>query len=117
VLENVTKARSQMMSAQNPAAKMAAEGVLEKALGRLFAVAEAYPDLKANTNFLNLQDELTHTENKIAFARQAYNDSVLTYNNAIETFPGNVIAGATGRRERTMLAVPEASKALPKVAF
>ena len=117
VLENVTKARSQLMSAQNPAAKMAAEGILEKALGRLFAVAEAYPDLKANQNFLNLQDELTHTENKIAFSRQAYNDSVLSYNNAIETFPGSVIAGATGRKEKPMLAVPEATKAVPKVSF
>lgn len=117
VFENVTKARSAMMSAQNPAAKMAASGMLDQALGRLFAVAEAYPDLKANTNFLQLQDELTHTENKIAFSRQAYNDSVLTFNNAIETFPGNILAGMFGKKERPMLAVPEASKAVPKVSF
>ncbi len=117
VLQNVTQARAGLLSAQNPAAKMAAEGVLEKALGRLFAVAEAYPELKANTNFLQLQDELSHTENKIAFSRQAYNDSVLTYNNAIEQFPGSVIAGMTNRKERPMLAVPEAAKAVPKVSF
>src|SRR5688500_16131353 len=117
VLENVTKARAGLMAAQNPAAKMAAEGMLEKALGRLFAVAEAYPDLKANTNFLNLQDELTHTENKIAFSRQAYHDSVLTYTNATETFPRSVIASMTNRKEKPMLAVPEAARAVPKVAF
>jgi LemA protein len=117
VLENVTKARSQLMSAQNPAAKMAAEGVLEQALGRLFAVAEAYPDLKANTNFLSLQDELSHTENKVGFARQAFNDAVLAYNNAIETFPGNIIANMTGRKEKAMLAAPEAVRAVPKVSF
>ena len=116
-LESVTRARTSLLSAQNPAAKMVAEGALEKALGRLFAVAEAYPDLKANTNFLQLQDELTHTENKIAFSRQHYNDSVLAYNNAIEQFPASAIAGMTGRRERTMLAVPEAAKALPQVKF
>src|SRR5688572_9293849 len=111
VLENVTKARSALMSASGAQAKMQAEGILEQALGRLFAVAEAYPDLKANTNFLQFQDELSHTENKISFARQAYNDAVLDYNNAIETFPGNLIAGMTGRREKGMLQVPEGSKA------
>ncbi|HLF16709.1 MAG TPA: LemA family protein [Candidatus Thermoplasmatota archaeon] len=116
-LDSVTRARTALVSAQNPAAKMAAEGVLEKALGRLFAVAEAYPDLKANTNFLQLQDELAHTENKIAFSRQHFNDSVLAYNNAIETFPANLIAGMTGRKERTMLEVPVAAKAVPKVSF
>jgi LemA protein len=117
VLENVTRARSALMGASGPQAKMQAEGMLEQALGRLFAVAEAYPDLKANTNFLNFQDELSHTENKISFARQAYNDAVLDYNNAIETFPGNMIAGMTGRKEKGMLQVPEGSKALPKVSF
>ncbi len=115
VFENVTKARAGMMAAPNPAAKMAASGVLDQMLGRLFAVAEAYPELKANTNFLQLQDELSHTENKISFARQNYNDSVLRYNNAIQTYPGKFFAGA--RTTKLMLAVPEASKAVPKVAF
>ncbi len=116
-LESVTKARTAMMTANTPAGKMAGEGMLEQALGKLFAVAEAYPDLKANTNFLQLQDELTHTENKIAFTRQHYNDSVLAYNNAVETFPANVIANMTGRKEKPMLEVPVESKALPKVQF
>ncbi len=116
-LESVTNARAALMKATDPASKMAAEGILEQALGRLFAVAEAYPDLKANTNFLQLQDELTHTENKIAFTRQHYNDSVLAYNNAVEQFPANLVAKATGRQEKAMLEVPEETKAVPKVQF
>ncbi len=114
-IDSVTQARAAMIGASTREGKMKAEGMLEQALGKLFAIAEAYPDLKANTNFLSLQDELAHTENKIAYARQAYNDSVLRYNNSIETFPGKFLAGS--RAEKPMLAVPEASKALPKVAF
>ncbi len=116
-LESVTNARASLMKAATPGAKMAAEGMLEQALGKLFAVAEAYPDLKANTNFLQLQDELTHTENKIAYSRQHYNDSVLAFNNLIEVFPNSIIAGMTNRKEKEMLAVPEATKAVPKVSF
>lgn len=116
-LDSVTQARAALMSAQNPAGKMAAEGLLEQALGKLFAVAEAYPDLKANTNFLQLQDELAHTENKIAFSRQHYNDSVLAYNNAVETFPARIIANMTNRTEKPMLEAPEAARAVPKVQF
>ena len=114
-LDAVIKARGNMLAATTREGKMQQEGILEQALGKLFAIAEAYPDLKANTNFLNLQDELAHTENKIAFSRQAYNDSVLRYNNAIETMPGRWVAGS--RTEKPMLAVPEGTKALPKVAF
>lgn len=114
-IDSVTEARAAMMGATSRQDKMKAEGILEQALGRLFAIAEAYPDLKANTNFLSLQDELSHTENKIAYARQAYNDSVLRYNNSIETFPGRFLAGS--RTEKPMLAVPEATRALPKVQF
>ncbi len=117
VLENVTKARASLMTAQSPAAAMAAEGMLEQALGKLFAVAEAYPDLKANQNFLQLQDELTHTENKVSFARQFYNDTVLRFNNAVETFPGNFFAGMMGKKERAMLEVPAADRELPRVNF
>src|SRR5688500_13043587 len=117
VLENVTKARAGLMAAQNPAAKMAAEGMLEKALGRLFAVAEAYPDLKKNTNLLNLYYEITHTDHKIACSHQPYNDSVLTYSNAIGTCPGSVIASMANRKEKPMLADPEAARAVPKVVF
>ena len=114
-IDSVTQARAAMMSAGSREGKMKAEGMLEQALGRLFAIAEAYPDLKANTNFLSLQDELAHTENKVAYSRQAYNDSVQRYNDAIETIPGRWVAG--GRKEKPMLAVPEATKALPKVSF
>ena len=115
LFENVSKARAGMMSAKTPEAKMQASGILDQMVGRLFAVAEAYPELKANTNFLQLQDELSHTENKVSFARQNYNDSVLRYNNAIQTFPARFFAG--GRTARQMLAAPEGSKAVPKVAF
>src|SRR5215210_7038933 len=87
VLEAVTQARAGLMAAKTPAEANAADNMLTQALGKLFAVAEAYPDLKANQNFLQLQDELSHTENKIAFSRQHYNDSVLRYNNAIQTYP------------------------------
>jgi LemA protein len=114
-IQAVSDARARMVGAATPDAKMEASNALTGALGRLFAVAEAYPDLKANTNFLQLQDELSHTENKVAFARQAYNDSVLRYNNAIQTFPGRLFAGS--RSAKPMLAVPEASKAVPQVKF
>jgi LemA protein len=93
VLEGVTQARSNAINAQGPAAQAQAENVLSGALKSLFAVAEAYPDLKANQNFLNLQEELTSTEDRIAYARQFYNDSVLSYNNRIQTVPSSVIAG------------------------
>jgi LemA protein len=93
VLENVTQARANAINAQGPAQQAEAENVLSGALKSLFAVAEAYPDLKANQNFLSLQEELTSTEDRVAYARQFYNDSVLTYNNKLQTFPRNVIAG------------------------
>jgi LemA protein len=94
--EAVTAARANAISAQaggSPAQQAQAENVLSGALKSLFAVAEAYPDLKANQNFLNLQEELTSTEDRIAYARQFYNDSVLNYNNGIQTFPRSVLAG------------------------
>ncbi len=91
--EAVTQARANAINAQSPAEQAQAENVLSGALKSLFAVAEAYPDLKANQNFLNLQEELTSTEDKIAYSRQFYNDSVLGYNNRIQSFPANVIAG------------------------
>ena len=85
--EAVTQARAAAVGAQGPAQTAVAEGILSQALGRLFAVAEAYPDLKASTNFLDLQQQLQDTENKIAVSRQVYNDTVLTFNNAIQVFP------------------------------
>ena len=117
VLENVTKARSAIMTAKTPQENMEADNMLTGALKSLFAVAENYPDLKANQNFLNLQDELTHTEDKIAYSRQHYNDSVLSFNNTIETFPGVVFARWMNKKEREMLQIPEASRELPKVKF
>lgn len=117
VLENVTKARAAMMSGSTPQERIHGDNMLSGALKSLFAVSESYPDLKASTNFLQLQDELTHTENKIAYSRQHYNDVVLRFNNAIETFPGSVFAGIMRKTEREMLEVPVASKAVPKVAF
>jgi LemA protein len=117
VLENVTKARSALMNAKTPQENIDADNILTGALKSLFAVAENYPDLKANQNFLNLQDELTNTENKIAYSRQHYNDVVLGYNNTIETFPGLWFAKRMGRRTREMLQIPEATKEVPKVKF
>lgn len=117
VLENVTRARSMLQQAGSRQENMEAEGMLEQALGRLFAVAEDYPELKANENFLQLQDELSHTENKVAFARQAYNDAVLQFNNTIESFPGLLVAGPMGRTEQDMLEVPAEDREVPEVSF
>ena len=97
---------------------MAAEAGLSGALGKLFALAEAYPDLKANQNMLAVQEELTSTENKIAFARQGYNDAVMTYNTKVESFPDNIFAGMFGFRlaELWQVEAPEERKAV-KVSF
>ena len=93
-LEAVTQARNMAISAQGPQQQAEAENVLTGALKSLFAVSEAYPDLKANQNFLNLQEELTSTEDRIAYSRQFYNDSVLTYNTKIQQFPSVIIANS-----------------------
>jgi LemA protein len=95
-----------------------AEGALSGALGRLFALAEAYPDLKANQNMMQLSEELTSTENKVAFARQAYNDAVMSYNNQREMFPGSIVANSFAFQPAQLLdiAKPEAREA-PKVSF
>lgn len=98
--ENVTKARAAAMGATGPQAKGEAENMLTDALKSMFAVAEAYPDLKANTNFVELQRELSDTENKIQAARRFYNGVVRDLNTAIHSFPGNIIAGAFGFGER-----------------
>ena len=112
-LEAVTQARANAISAQQSGTvgqQAQAENVLTGALKSLFAVAEAYPDLKANQNFLNLQEELTATEDRIAYSRQFFNDSVLSYNNAIQTFPRNFLAGMFHFEKRDFFdAEPEAS--------
>ena len=99
----------------------AAQGQLNAGLGRLLAVAEAYPDLKANQNMMQLTEELTSTENKVAFARQAFNDSVMGYNNRREAFPGNLFAGMFGFAAATLLDIPvdkrDQVREAPKVSF
>ena len=116
--EAVTQARAAAAGAQGPAQTGVAEGILGAALGRLFAVAEAYPDLKANENFLDLQAQLQDTENKIAISRQVYNDTVLTYNNAIQVFPAVLIAGTLGFTRREFFEIEDAGdRELPAVSF
>lgn len=95
-LERVTEARNRAISAKNVQEQAGAEGALTGALRQLFALAESYPELKANTNFMQLQEELTNTESKIAFSRQFYNDTVLKFNTAIQRFPAVMVAGMFG---------------------
>ena len=116
--EAVTQARAAAASAQSPAAIGAAEGMLSQALGRLFAVAEAYPELKANQSFLDLQEQLRDTEDKIAVSRQVYNDTVLTFNNAIQVFPAVVVAGMLGFSKREFFEIEDAGdREPPAVSF
>jgi LemA protein len=118
VFEAVTEARASAMRAQGPAQSAAAEGVLTQALGRLFAVAENYPDLKASQNFLELQGQLSDTENRISIARQVYNDTVLTFNNAIQVFPAVLAAGALGFTKREYFEIEDAAeREVPVVSF
>ncbi|NLJ48389.1 MAG: LemA family protein [Candidatus Atribacteria bacterium] len=117
VFENIAKARQVAISAQSPAEKSQAENQLTQALRQLFAVAEAYPELKANENFMHLQNELSETENKIAYSRQFYNDTVFMYNSTIEKFPTNIFAGMLHFVKRDFFQVEEGEKALPEVKF
>lgn len=116
-LERVINARAQATSAKLPAEAIAAEGKLSNALARLLAVAESYPDLKANQNFLALQEELVSTENKISFARQFYNDSVTRYNTKIEIFPNVLLAGILGFKPEVLFETNETEKQAPQVQF
>src|SRR5437773_2294280 len=118
VFEEVTAARTRAQQAQSPAESAQAEGILGQALGRLFAVAEAYPDLKASQNFLDLQAQLSDTENKVAVSRQVYNDTVLTFNNAIQTFPAVILANSFGFTKREFFEVEQAAeREVPHVSF
>jgi LemA protein len=117
-LEAVVQARSRAVSAEGVEAKAQAEAGLSGALGRLMVVVEQYPDLKANQNFLALQEELTSTENKIGFARQYYNDSVMHFNTQIESFPQNVVAGMFQFRQAAFFeAEGEGVREAPQVKF
>ena len=116
--EAVTNARVSAQKAEGPAETAQAEGILSQALGRLFAVAEAYPELRATENFQELQAQLSDTENKVAVSRQVYNDTVLTYNNAIQTFPGTLFAGPFGFTKREFFDVEDAAqREAPSVDF
>lgn len=116
-LEAVISARNATVSADSPDKKMKANNALSGALRQLFAVAESYPDLKANTNFAHLQATLEDTENKVSYARQSYNDCVLNYNNAIQTFPGVIFAGIFQFKPRTGFEASNESRQAPKVQF
>ncbi|NIM20372.1 MAG: LemA family protein [Candidatus Latescibacteria bacterium] len=117
-LENVTEARSRAMGANSIGDKSRAESDLSGALSRFLLVVENYPDLKANQNFLALQEELTSTENKIAFARQGYNDQVLFFNNKIQMFPSNIIAQTFNFNQEEFFEIEDkAEKEVPKVSF
>ncbi len=117
LLENITKARAAIMTAKTPKGKAEANNMLSTTLKSLFAVAENYPQLKANENFLQLQEELTGTENKISYARQFYNDMVMQYNTKLQTFPNNILAGMLGFKEKELFEAAEAEKQAPKVKF
>lgn len=117
-LENITNARSQALNAQSVAEKAKAETQLSDAIGKFNLVVENYPDLKANQNFLALQEELTSTENKISFARQNYNDQVLFYNNKIQMFPSNILANSFNFTLEPFFELEDKSeKSVPKVSF
>lgn len=118
IMENITKYRSQAMNAQTVGEKAQAESLLSGALGQLRVQVENYPDLKANQNFLALQEELTATENKISFARQNYNDQVMMFNNKIQMFPSNIVAGMFNFKEEEFFELKDqAEKEVPKVSF
>jgi len=116
--EAITQARSQAIGAKTVSEAAKAEGALGQALSKFLLVVENYPDLKANQNFLALQEELTSTENKIAFARQNYNDQVLFFNNKIQMFPSNIVAGIFGFTKRDFFEIETpAEREVPKVSF
>ncbi len=116
-IKTVTDARKALVGAKGLEKKINANTLLESALGKLFAIAEAYPDLKANTNFLELQRELSTTEDRIAYARQFYNDSILAYNNMVQKLPGKIFAEIYGRKEKEYLKITEVEKKNIKIKF
>ena len=118
VLEKLTELRSRTLQTDQPAERARLEGDLGRAIGRLFAVAEAYPDLKANQNFMDLQDELSQLENQIQMARRYYNGTVRDLNIAVESFPSNIVAGMFGFHQAEFFEIEdEADRGVPKVEF
>ena len=116
-LEAVINARNSVASAATPTEKMEADNQLTGTLRQLFALSESYPDLKANTNFQQLQKDLSDTENRISYARQSFNDCVYKYNVAIETFPGNIIASIAKFERKTGFVAEETAQSAPAVKF
>lgn len=117
LLENVAASRSGYMNATSNGEKLAMNNQLTSTLRSLFAVVESYPELKSNTNFLRLQDELSETEDKITYSRQFYNDAVTIYNNKIQMFPSNLVAGMFGFREEELFNTDDEAKEAPRVQF
>lgn len=117
IMKDVTEARKHFMSAQTLPQKIKAGAELQNALKSILAIAENYPQLRANENFLHLQQELAAIEDKVAYSRQFYNDSILSYNNSVKVFPGMLFASMFGKQEKEFLQIPEESRALPKVSF
>lgn len=117
IMKNVTDARKAFLGAKDMKGKLKAGNMMQEALKSVFAIAENYPQLKANENFLHLQQELAAIEDKIAYARQFYNDSILSYNNGVKVFPGAMFAGMYGMKEKEYLKIPTESRAVPKVDF
>ena len=117
IIAEVTNARKALIGAKTMESKVKAGGDLGNALKSVFALAENYPDLKANTNFLQLQQELSAIEDKVAYARQFYNDATLSYNNACTTFPGTFFARLYNRQAKKFLQIAPAERAVPKVSF
>ncbi|MGT2887796.1 LemA family protein [Streptococcus didelphis] len=115
--EKITELRAQVRQASTPAETMEASNQLSKQMAGLLAIAENYPELKANTNFLKLQDELTNTENKISYSRQLFNTTTSNYNTKLETFPTNLVGKIFGFKASQFLQTPEEEKSVPKVDF
>lgn len=117
IMKEVTEARKALVGAEGLPARMKAGAKLQNALKSVFAIAENYPQLKANENFLQLQQELAAIEDKISYSRQYYNDSIYSYNNGVQTFPGAMFASMFGKTKKQFLEIPAESKAVPKVEF
>tara|TARA_Y100000310_G_C20639758_1_gene793238 strand:- start:1164 stop:1715 length:552 start_codon:yes stop_codon:yes gene_type:complete len=117
IISEVTEARKALVGARNMEKKMKAGNKLQSALKSIFAIAENYPDLKANETFLHLQQELSSIEDKVAYARQYYNDGIMSYNVMTHTIPGKWFANMYGFKKKDYLQIPEEAKAVPKVNF
>jgi LemA protein len=116
-IEMVTKSREKMMGATNPEERAEAGNMMANALKTIFALSENYPKLRANENFMMLQEELSGIENKIAYARQFYNDSILSYNNLVSTFPGVMFASIIGKKQRKFLEIEPVERKVVNVKF